>query len=112
MQLADDNTLSTINDEGAVWGHVRNRTEEDILNNGVKILMVRIRAVELQFGFQGHGIGKAALETFFHTVARRVNVIVQEFEDKVVARVGYREVLGEHLVQAVILAQFGWGVKL
>ena len=106
MQLADDHALGTIDDEGAVVRHVRNRTEEDILNHGVEVLMVGVGAVELQPGLQGHGIGESALQTLFDAVAGRINVIVQEFQDEVVAGVSDGEVLGEHLVQAIVLTQF------
>jgi hypothetical protein len=41
-------TLGTVEDEGTTLGHVRDKTEVYILYNLVKILMLRVGAVELK----------------------------------------------------------------
>ena len=33
-------------------GHIRDRAEINVLNRGVEVLMVGIRAIKLQFGLQ------------------------------------------------------------
>ena len=107
VQLTHYDTLGAIDDEGAVGRHVRDGTEEHVLNDGVEILVVRVGAVELQLSLQRHSVGQTTLQTLFDTVTRRVDVIVEELENEIVARVRDGEVLGENFVQAVVLAQFG-----
>ena len=45
MQLWDNNTFCTVDDESTIIGHIRNRTEKDIFYHGVKILMIRIGTI-------------------------------------------------------------------
>ena len=47
-----------------------------------------------------------------YTSVRRINVIVQEFKDKVITSVSNREVFSEYLIQPVILTLFGRGIQL
>ena len=112
MQLRYNNTLGTINHEGTVGGHVRNRTKEDVLNHCAEILMIGIGAIEFQLSLQGYAIGQTTLQALIDGVTGRVNIVIQELKNKVVTRVGDREVLCEHLIQTVILAFLRRSVQL
>ena len=112
MQLRHDHTLGTIDDERAIGSHIGNGTQEHVLNHRAEILMVGIRAVKFQLGLQGYAIGQAALQTLVDGVAGRVDIVVQELKNEIITRVGDREVLGEHLIQTVILAFLRRSVQL
>ena len=103
VQLADHDTFGAVDDERALLGHVRDGTEIDVLNHRGEILVVRVGAVELQLGLQRHAVGEATLQALRDAVLRRVDVIVQELEDEIVARVSDGEVLGKHLVETLLL---------
>ena len=87
MQLADDDALGPIDDEGAVLGHQRNIAEEnflflDVANGfraGVGILIVNGQA---DGDFERRGIGHAALLALVHVIlelhADRVAALVAE----------------------------------
>ena len=74
--------------------------------------MVGIGAIEFHHGLEGHAVGKSTFETLFDGISWRVNEIVEELEHEIVSRVGDGEVLREHLVESVVLSQFGRGVEL
>ena len=74
--------------------------------------MVRVSAVELEFGFQGHRIGQTAVETLVDGVAGRIDIIIEELEYEVVTGVGDREILRKHLVESLVVPLFGRGVEL
>jgi hypothetical protein len=74
--------------------------------------VVRVGAIEFEFGLEGHAVGETALQTLFDSVAGRVDVIVEKLKHEVIAGIGYREVLGKYLIEALIISFFGRGVKL
>jgi len=45
MELSNDNTLGTVDHECAVICHVRNSTQEDILDERTKVLVIRIGTI-------------------------------------------------------------------
>ena len=112
VQLRNDNALCTIYNKGTVLGHVGDRTEENILDDGAEILVVGVGTIKFEFGLQGHTIGQSALKTFLDTIARRVDIVIQEFQHKVVASISDREVLSKNFVQAIVFTQFRRSVKL
>ena len=112
MQLGNDNTLSAVDDEGAVGGHVRNRAKEHILNERTEILMVGIRAIELQLSLQRHAVGQSALQAFVDGIAGRIDVVVKELQYEIVSCVCNWEVLGEHLVESVVLTLLSGRIQL
>ena len=112
VQLRNDYALGTIDDKGALLGHIRNRSEIHVLYHGVKILVVGVGTVKFKLGFQRHTVGQTALKALIYRIPRRVNVVVQELEHKAVARIHDGEVLGEHLIQAFVISFFGRGVQL
>ena len=112
VQLGNDDTFGTVDDEGSAGRHVRNGPQIDVGDHRVEIFVFLIRAVELEFGFQGHVVGEAHVEALVHRVARRVDEVVDELQDEVVAGIGNRENFLEHFVKPFVLAVFSRGLQL
>ena len=112
MQLRDDDTLGSIDNEGAIGRHIRDGTQEHVLNHRGEIHMVRICTFQFQLSLQGYAIRQPALQTFVNGVAWRIDIVIQELKNVAVARIGDREVLGEHLIQTVILSFLRRSVQL
>ena len=112
VELRHNDAFRAIDHESALLGHVRNRAEINILDNRREILVVGVGTVEFQFRLQGHTVCQATLQALLDGVAGRVDVIIEEFEYKVVTGVRYGEVLGEHLVESLVVPFFGRGVEL
>jgi hypothetical protein len=112
VQLRNDNALGSINNERAVVSHIRDGTQEYILDYRIKVLMLRVGAEEFEFCLQGHSIGQSSLQALFDAIARRIDVIIQEFQLEIVASVRNREILGEHLIQTIVLSLLRWRVQL
>ena len=74
--------------------------------------MVRVGTVELQFCLQGHTVGETALQTLVDGVAGRVDIVIEELKDEVVASIRNREILGKHLEETLIFSFFRWSVEL
>ena len=74
--------------------------------------MIRISTIQFQLSLQRHTICQTALQTLVDGVAGRVDIVIQELKNEVITRVGDREVLGEHLIQTVILAFLRRSVQL
>ena len=112
VQLANDNTLGTIDNKGTVVCHVWNGTKEDILNNCIEILMIGIGTVKLQLCLQGDTVSQATLKALFYRISWWIDIIVQELKNKVIASIRYGEVLAEDLVQTIVLTEFRWSIQL
>ena len=112
VQLAYDNTLGTIDDEGTVVCHIRNGTKEDVLDYRIEILMVRVGTVKFQLCLQGDAVCQSALEALFDRISWWINIIVQELKNKVVASIRNGEILAEYLVQTIVLTEFWWSIQL
>ena len=74
--------------------------------------MVGVGAVQFKLGLKGYAIGQATLQTLLDGVTGRVDIVIQELKDEIVARIGDREVLGEHLIQTVVHAFLRRSVQL
>ena len=112
VQLRNDNTFSSVDNESTLRSHVRDRSQINILNNGIEIFMIRVCTIKLQLSFQRYTVSQTAFNTIFDRILRRVNVVVQKLENEIVAGICNREVLSKHLVQAIILAEFWRGIQL
>ena len=112
VQLGDHHTLSTVDDEGAAGGHVRDGAQINVLNHGLEILVFDVIAGELHLGLQRNAVGEAALDAFVHRVTGTVDVVVKELEYEAVPLVGDGEVFGEDPVEAFVAAFFRIGVDL
>ena len=104
VQLRNDDALGTVDDKSALVGHVRDGSQIHVLDNGSKVLMVGVGAVELELGLEGDAIGQPTVEALLHCVARRIDKIVKEFKDKVVASVRNGEVLAEHFIESLVFS--------
>ena len=104
MQLTNDNTLGTVDDEGALRCHVRNLAKENVSYLGREILMIRISTVEFQLGLERHIVGQTAEQALLNRIAGRINVVVEKLQHVVVTGVGNREILGENFVKTLLLA--------
>ncbi len=112
VKLRHDNALGAVDDKGSLVSHVRDRAEIHVLNHRVKVFVIRVCAIKLQFGLEGHAVGETACETLFNRVARRIDIIVEKLQDKIISCVRNREVLGKHLEEALVVALFRRGVQL
>ncbi len=112
MELRNDDALSTIDDERTLVGHVRDRTEEHVIDGRVEILVIRVSAIKLKFGFERYAVSETTRQTLLDRVSRRIDIIVKKLQHEVVAGVCDREILCKHLVQSLVLALFGRRVEL
>ena len=110
VQLRNNHTFSTINYEGAFRSHIRNRSQIHILNHCVKIFVIGVGTIKLQFSFQRYTICQATFQTIINCIVRRINIVVKELEHEVIACISYREVFRKNFIQAIILSLFGWGI--
>ena len=90
MQLADDDALGAVDDEGAVFGHQRNFAEEDFLFLDVANALAARLGIFIEDGqpnrdFERRRVGHAALFALRHVVlqlqADRVAAAVAEGDD-------------------------------
>ena len=112
VQLGYDDTLRTVDDERTAFGHIGNRTEVHILNDDTEIFVLVVRAVKLEFGFQGNAVRQPALQTLLDRVARRVDIVVDELQNEIVPGIRNGEILLKHLIQPLVFTIFGRGVHL
>ena len=112
VQLRNDDALRAVDYEGSAGGHVRDVTKIDILDPGVEILVLRIRAGKPEFCLERDIVGESALQALLDRVLGRIYKIVDEFELVVVPRVLDGENLLEYLVETLVLSVFGGGLKL
>ncbi len=107
VQLGDDDPFRPVDHEGSFGGHVRDRSQVNVLNDRFEVLVLRVRTVELQLGLQGHGIGQSALDTLFDRIARRIDEVIEELQHELVARIRDRKVLVEDLEKSFLLTVLG-----
>ena len=112
VQLRNNNTFSTIDNEGTVISHVRDVSKEDILNYSIKILMIWICTVEFQLGIERHTVGESPFKTLIRSITGRLNVVIKKLQHKIVAGISNGKVFREDLVQTIALSQFGRSVQL
>ena len=98
VQLGNDNALGTVDNKGTGGGHVRDGTQINVLDNGVKILVVRVCAIKLEFGLEGHTVRKAAFQTLLNGIAGRINIIIQKLQHEIITCVRNREVLAKYFI--------------
>jgi hypothetical protein len=100
VKLGNDDPFCTVNDEGSARGHIRDHPQIHILDDGLKIFVLRVGTIELQFGFERYAVGKSPFDAFLNGIPGRVDEIVLEFEHKIVPGVGYGEILIKYFVQS------------
>ena len=107
VELRHDNAFGAVDYKCTFFGHVGDRAEIYVLDFRSEIFMIGVCTVQLQLGFQRHTVGQTALETLFDRVTRRIDIIIEEFENEVVASVGYREVFCKNFEKAFVVSFFG-----
>ena len=106
VQLIDNHTLCAIHHKRPLRGHVGNGTQVHVLNDGFKVFVLRIRAVQLQLRLQRHAVRQAALNAFLNAVAWGINEVIEEFENELISGVRDGEVFTKHLEQSLRCAVF------
>ena len=101
MQLVDNHTLGSIDHKRTLRRHVGNGAQVHVLDNGFKVLVLGIGAVQLQLGLQRHAVRQATLQTFLNAVAGRVDEVIKEFENELITSVRDGEILTEHFEQSL-----------
>jgi hypothetical protein len=112
VQLGNDNTFGAVNDEGTIVGHVRDGTEVNVLDNSVEVFVIRIGAVQFEFCFERHRVSESSFQALFDGVTRRVDIVVEKFEDEAIAWVNDREILGKNLIETFVISLFWRRVEL
>lgn len=107
MKLRHDNTLSAVDDERALLGHVRDIAEEHFLFDRLEILVILIVAGEAQFCLEGYGESQAPVDALIDVVLGRIDGVINKLEDEVFARVGNGEVLCKYFEETLILSFLG-----
>ena len=112
MQLRHDNALGTVDNKGALGGHVRNHAKIDMLLYRLEVLVVRIFATQFHFGLQRNAVSKATLDTLLDGITGRINVIIKEFELEIISCVSDGEILFENFKQPLVKTVVGIGLNL
>ena len=110
VQLRNDNSLSAIDDKGSFRSHIRNRSQIHVLNHRVKVFVIGVCTIKLQFGFQGNTISQSTFQTIINGIVRRIDIVVKELEHEVVACISNREIFRKNLIQAIVFSFFGRGI--
>ena len=66
VQLRYNNTLSTVDNECTIVGHVGNGTQEYILNNRIKVLMIGVGTEKFQLCLQRHAVCQTSLQALLN----------------------------------------------
>ena len=104
VQLRDHHTLGTVDDKGAIVGHIRDVAQIHVLNLGGEVHVVGVGTEELELCLERHAVSKAAVQALLYGVAGRVDVVVEEFKHKVVASVLNGKILGKHLIESFVFS--------
>jgi hypothetical protein len=104
VKLGYDNSLCAIDHKCAFVCHIRYRSKINILNYGGEVLMIGVGTVKFEFCLQWNTVGVSTVETFLYSVARRVDEIIKEFKDKVVASVRDGEILAENFIESLVFS--------
>ena len=106
VQLIDNHTLCAIHHKRPLRSHVGNGAQIHVLNDGLKILVLGVRAIQLQLRLQRHAVRQAALNAFLNAVAWGIDEVIEEFENELISGVCDGEVFTKHLEQSLRCAVF------
>ena len=112
VQLRHDDTLGSVDDECSAGSHVRDSSQEHVLDHRVKIFVFRVCTVEFQLSLKRNAVSQTSVKAFLNRITGRVDEIVDELQHEVVACVRYWKYLLEHLEQTFATTVFCGGVKL
>ena len=115
VELADDDALGAVDDEGAEGGEQRELAEIDLLLEDVLRPLDPVHVLvddELQRRLEGRGVGHVALDALLHRVLGLAERVALELERVVLVDVGDREEVLEDPFETDILAVVGRGIQL
>jgi hypothetical protein len=116
VQLADDDPLGPVDDEGAEIGEQRQVTEVDFLLDdvlGPALLVLDLLPYhEAQRRLERRRVGHVALDAFLNAVLRLAQGVVDELQGELVVHVGDGEHLVEHALETDVLALLRGGISL
>ncbi len=113
VELADDHTLRPVDDEGPAVRHRRQVPQIDVLFDRVHVRFpVLCLLGQAQLRLDGDRIGEPALLALGDRVLRFLDIVLDEFQEKILPRVGDREVHFEHRLKALVPPPCRGGVGL
>ncbi len=110
VELADDNPLGPVDDEGACVGHQRQLAEEDRLLHYPRDLLVIGRAAEdqPQLRVERSGIGQVLSQGLLDAISRRARLVADVLEGEFPVCALYRECVEKYLVKTLWEALIRW----
>src|SRR5258705_12853762 len=96
MQLGNNNPFSAIDNKRTSWRHVRNVTQEHILNDSLEVYMFLIITAKTKLCFERNSISQTSFHTLFDGITGRVDKIIKEFQHENVAGIRDRKIFFEH----------------
>src|SRR5258708_4380293 len=113
MQLAHDDALGAVDDVRPAMCHLRQIAEIDFLLQSVyeRFSVIPLRR-KTNFRFQRNRIRQAALLAFDDGILRLFNIILDKFKYVILARISYRKVHREDLLQSLVQTLFRRNVSL
>ena len=104
VELGHDDTLRAVDHERAGGRHVRDVPEIDVLDAGIKVLVLRVSTGKAELGLERDVVRQSALQALLDGILRGIDEIIDELQFVVVPRILNREDLLEYLVKALVLA--------
>ena len=89
VQLGNHDSLRSVYDEGTSRCHIRDITQEHILDYLLKVFMLRICAGKFELGPHWNTVSQTPVHTLFFGVDWRVYGIIKKLQNEVVAGVPY-----------------------
>ena len=104
MELGYDDAFGSVDHECTRRRHVRDSPQIHVLDDRLEVLVIRIRAVQFQTGFQRYAVRESAFDALFDGVTGLIDEIVNKLQYKLVSGVCYGEVLTKSLVQSFVFS--------
>src|SRR5438270_14031355 len=96
MKLGYNNPFGTIDNKCSTGCHVRNVSQEYILNDCLEVYMLFIITAKTELCFKRNRISKSSFNTLFYGVSRRVDKIIEEFQHENIPGISDRKILFEN----------------
>ena len=112
VELGYDYTFRPVDDEQSTLRHIGDGPQIHVLDDGIKIFVLRIRTIQFEFGFKGNTIGQTTFNTLINRIPGRVNLVVQEFQNEIITCVCDGKIVTENPVQAFYFSVLRCGFHL
>ncbi len=112
VQLGYHHPFSTVDNEYASLGHVRDRPQVHILDHRIKIFVFRICAIKLQLGLQRNTVGQSPFDTLINGIPGWIDGKVEKLQHKIVPGICDGKILLEYPVQTFVFSVLGCGFHL